>query len=73
LIARVPGVQNVIGNHNNTIIRAPERQNCPKMHTISEQVNEGQFEWAEVRKMEAKSRKWNFERELAIEYRLRSP
>src|SRR5260370_34841198 len=33
----MPGVQNVIGSHNHTIFRGGAVQNCPKVHTKSEQ------------------------------------
>src|SRR5258708_32154081 len=33
----MPGVQNVIGSHNHTIFRGGALQNCPKVHTKSEQ------------------------------------
>jgi hypothetical protein len=32
----MPGVQNVIGNHNHTIFRRGALQGCAKMNTISD-------------------------------------
>ena len=41
-------MQSVIGTSNNTIFRGGTLENCTKVHTISEQVNQGEFGWVEV-------------------------
>ena len=50
-------MQNVIGTSNNTIFCDGTLENCTKVHTISEQVNDGELGWVGVFVTEAESRK----------------
>ena len=41
----MPGVQNVIGNHKNTIFPRSTAENCTRVNTNSEQGIDCEFRW----------------------------
>src|SRR6266550_3988233 len=41
----MPGVQNVIGNHKNTIFQHSAAENCTRVNTNSEQGIDCEFRW----------------------------
>ena len=53
----MPGVQNVIGNHKNTIFQRSTAENCTRVNTNSEQGTDSEFRWMKGSTMGVESRK----------------